>query len=164
DDVLGSTNDISLLDGFLNPASYTDGGPDGPLTAAQAAGSIIMGMSDQVGNELDEFVTDTLRNNLLGLPLDLPTINMTRARSEGVPPLNVFRRQLFNSTNDGQLAPYKSWVDFGENIKHPESLVNFVAAYGQHPSILNAAPNNGPDGIAGNQDDNKTVLAAKRFE
>ena len=32
-----------------------------------------MGMSDQVGNELDEFVTDTLRNNLLGLPLDLPT-------------------------------------------------------------------------------------------
>ena len=41
-----------------------------------------MGMSDQVGNELDEFVTDTLRNNLLGLPLDLATINMTRARSE----------------------------------------------------------------------------------
>ena len=30
-----------------------------------------MGMTDQVGNELDEFVTDTLRNNLLGLPLDL---------------------------------------------------------------------------------------------
>ena len=30
-----------------------------------------MGMSDQTGNELDEFVTDTLRNNLLGLPLDL---------------------------------------------------------------------------------------------
>ena len=31
-----------------------------------------MGSSDQVGNELDEFVTETLRNNLLGLPLDLP--------------------------------------------------------------------------------------------
>ena len=30
-----------------------------------------MGSSDQVGNELDEFVTETLRNNLLGLPLDL---------------------------------------------------------------------------------------------
>ena len=39
-----------------------------------------MGMADQTGNELDEFVTDTLRNNLLGLPLDLPTINMARAR------------------------------------------------------------------------------------
>ena len=31
-----------------------------------------MGSVDQVGNELDEFVTETLRNNLLGLPLDLP--------------------------------------------------------------------------------------------
>ena len=95
-----------------------------------------MGMSDQVGNELDEFVTDTLRNNLLGLPLDLPTINMTRARSEGIPPLNVLRRQIFDATNDGQLTPYTSWVDFGENLKHPESLINFVAAYGQHPTIV----------------------------
>ncbi len=139
----GSTNDISLLDGFLNPASYTDGGSAGKLNAQQAAGSIIMGMSDQTGNELDEFVTDTLRNNLLGLPLDLPTVNMTRARSEGIPPLNVVRRQIFNATNDGQLTPYSSWVDFGENIKHPESLTNFVAAYGQHPTILR---NVGPDG------------------
>ena len=132
----GSANDISLLDGFLNPPSYTDGGTAGTLTAQEAAGSIVMGMSDQTGNELDEFVTDTLRNNLLGLPLDLPTVNMTRARSEGIPPLNVLRRQLHETTNDGQLAPYTSWVDFGENIKHPESLVNFVAAYGRHPSIL----------------------------
>jgi Ca2+-binding RTX toxin-like protein len=144
DDVLGSTNDISLLDGFLNPPEYTDGGAAGPLTSEQAAGSVIMGMSDQVGNELDEFVTDTLRNNLLGLPLDLPTINMTRARSEGIPPLNVLRRELYGSTNDSQLQPYTNWVDFGENLKHPESLINFVAAYGQHPTIRYA--NAGPDG------------------
>ncbi|MGZ5399590.1 MAG: peroxidase family protein, partial [Nocardioides sp.] len=121
----GSDNDISLLDGFLNPPAYTDGGSAGTLNAAQAAGSIVMGMTDQTGNELDEFVTDTLRNNLLGLPLDLASINMTRARSEGVPPLNVFRRDVFARTNDGQLKPYTSWVDFGENLKHPESLVNF---------------------------------------
>ncbi len=143
DDILGSSNDISLLDGFLNPPSYTDGGAAGSLTSEEAAGSIIMGMSDQVGNELDEFVTDTLRNNLLGLPLDLASINMVRARSEGIPPLNVLRRQIFDATNDGQLTPYSSWVDFGENLKHPESLVNFVAAYGQHPTILT---NVGPDG------------------
>ena len=138
DDTLGSQNDISLLKGFLNPPEYTNGGPAGPLTSEEAAGSIIMGMSDQVGNELDEFVTETLRNNLLGLPLDLPTINMARARSEGIPRLNVLRRELFNSTNDGQLQPYVNWVDFGENLKHPESLVNFVAAYGLHPSITSA--------------------------
>ena len=89
-----------------------------------------MGSSDQAGNEIDEFVTETLRNNLLGLPLDLPTLNMTRAREAGVPPLNDVRRQIFAQTNDGQLAPYTSWTDFGQHLKHPESLINFVAAYG----------------------------------
>ena len=134
----GSSNDISLLEGFLNPPAYTDGGSVGQLSSEAAAGSIIMGMSDQVGNELDEFVTDTLRNNLLGLPLDLAAINITRARSEGLPTLNDLRRELFASTNDGALTPYTSWVDFGENIKHPSSLINFVAAYGQHPAVIGA--------------------------
>jgi Ca2+-binding RTX toxin-like protein len=138
----GSANDIGLLEGFLNPPAYTQrvpGGPSGVLTSEQAAGSIIMGMSGQVGNELDEFVTDTLRNNLLGLPLDLPTLNMARARDTGVPSLNAFRRQLHAATNDSQLQPYTDWTDFGLSIKHPESLVNFVAAYGTHPSITGTA-------------------------
>jgi len=139
----GTPNDISLLAGFLNPPEYTNGGSAGPLSSEEAAGSVIMGMSDQVGGELDEFVTDTLRNKLLGLPLDLATINMARARSEGIPRLNVLRKDLFASTNDAQLKPYTNWIDFGENIKHPQSLVNFVAAYGQHPTILTDA---GPDG------------------
>ena len=120
----------------MNPASYYDGGTAGTLNSRQAAGSIIMGLSDQVGNELDEFVTNTLRNNLLGLPLDLAAINMTRARSEGIPSLNNVRKELFAATNDGQLTPYANWIDFGLALKHPESLVNFVAAYGQHPTIL----------------------------
>ena len=131
----GSDNSISLLNGFLNPPEYINGGSAGSMTSEEAAGSIVMGMSDQVGNELDEFVTSTLRNNLLGLPLDLATINMTRARSEGVPPLNELRRQINNATGDAQLAPYTSWADFGQNLKHPESLINFVAAYGTYPTI-----------------------------
>ena len=88
-------NDIKLLDGFLNPAAYYQGGNGTTLSSAEAAGAIIMGLSDQVGQEIDEFVVNTLRNNLLGLPLDLPAINMTRARSEGIPPLNDVRRQIF---------------------------------------------------------------------
>ena len=44
-----------------------------------AAGAIIRGMTRQVGNEIDEFVTDALRNKLLGLPLDLATINIAAA-------------------------------------------------------------------------------------
>jgi Ca2+-binding RTX toxin-like protein len=133
-----SPNDISLLDAFLNPPEFYNGGSAGTLPAQRAAGAIIMGSVDQTGNEIDEFVTETLRNNLLGLPLDLPSLNMARARDAGVPSLNETRRQLFNQTNDGQLAPYTSWSDFGQHLKHPESLVNFVAAYGTHPSIQGA--------------------------
>jgi len=131
-------NDISLFDGFLNPAAYNDGGNGVRLTSPQAAGAILMGLSDQIGNEIDEFVSDTLRNQLLGLPLDLPSINMARARSEGIPSLNNVRKQLFAATNDGQLTPYINWVDLGEGLKNPVSLLNFIAAYGKHPSIVNA--------------------------
>lgn len=145
----GSHNDIPLLDGFLNPAAYHDGGTAGVLTSQEAAGAIIMGMSDQAGNEIDEFVTETLRNNLLGLPLDLPTINMTRARSEGIPSLNNVRKQIFAATNDGQLAPYTEWVDWGQALKHPESLVNFIAAYGRHPNITGLDPDGAGPILAG---------------
>ncbi|GAB2765825.1 hypothetical protein GCM10027039_28310 [Terrabacter koreensis] len=171
----GSTldNSIPLLTAFLNPPAYFDNSVDSAhavYTPAQAAGAIAMGSSDQVGNEIDEFVTETLRNNLLGLPLDLPTLNMTRARDAGVPRLNEFRRAVFADTNDGQLAPYTSWQDYGQHLKHPESLVNFVAAYGLHPSITGATTLQGkrdaaraivdprpvlagPDGILGTGDD-----------
>ena len=131
----GSDNSIPLLTGFLNPPAYTDGGSAGSLTSEQAAGSIVTGMSNQVGNELDEFVTDTLRNNLLGLPLDLASLNLTRAREAGVPSLNEVRRQIHDRTGDGQMTPYTSWADLGQNLKHPESLINFVAAYGTYPTI-----------------------------
>ncbi len=44
---------------------------DGPLSADEAAGTLINGTTDQVAHQIDEHVIDTLRNNLLGLPLDL---------------------------------------------------------------------------------------------
>ncbi|MFC4067791.1 peroxidase family protein [Actinoplanes subglobosus] len=130
-----NAGNLSLLDGFLNPPAFTNNGTLSPETAA---GEIVMGMTDQVGNDLDEFMTDTLRSNLLGLPMDLGAINIARGRSEGIPTLNNLRRVLHNRSNDGRLRPYVSWIDFGEHLKHPESLVNFVAAYGRHPSILSA--------------------------
>ncbi|MFP5314274.1 MAG: peroxidase family protein [Actinomycetes bacterium] len=135
----GSSNDIPLLRAFLNPPEYFNGGTAGKLASKEAAGAIAMGMSDQVGNELDEFTTDTLRNALLGLPLDLAAINIARGRETGIPSLNNLRKQLYNTTNDGQLKPYTNWIDFGLNLKHPQSLVNFVAAYGQHPTITGAS-------------------------
>ncbi|MEA2623463.1 MAG: hypothetical protein QOH61_2373, partial [Chloroflexota bacterium] len=97
-------NSLPLLTAFLNPPEFFHNKTNPSYTAQQAAGAVVMGSSDQVGNELDEFVVETLRNNLLGLPLDLPTINMTRAREAGVPPLNDVRRQIFAETNDGQMT------------------------------------------------------------
>jgi uncharacterized protein (TIGR03382 family) len=134
----GSSNGDRLLDVFLNPRAYNDGGPAGTLTAAEAAGSIIRGTVRQVGNELDEFVTSSVRNSLVGLPLDLPAINIARGRSEGIPRLNVARRQFFTATGDAALRPYGSWSELKLGLRHPESFVNFVAAYATHPSVTGA--------------------------
>jgi len=134
----GVKDDIPLLDAFLTPQAYTAPvvGGTARRTPQQAAGDIVRGMTDQAGNEIDEFVTEALRNKLLGLPLDLATLNMARARETGMPSLNGARRDFLRLTNGNTaLAPYANWLDFGLAIKHPESLINFVAAYGKHGSI-----------------------------
>ena len=63
---------------------------------------------------------------------------MARARDTGIPTLNAARRSFYAASNNSALAPYESWADFGFSIKHPESLNNFIAAYGTHPSIIAA--------------------------
>ena len=133
----GADLSVPLLYAFLNPTefnqphSYPSGNTNGsPLDGAAAAGSILRGMTNQTGNEIDEFVTGALRNSLLGLPLDLATLNLARGRDAGVPSLNSFRTSLYASTGITSLAPYGSWAEFGQSLRHPESLVNFVAAYG----------------------------------
>src|SRR5690606_36062201 len=89
----------------------------------------------------------TLRNNLLGLPLDLASINIMRGRDAGVPGLNQARRTFHAQSGNPQLEPYTSWHDFGLSLKNGNnfgrgdsnsSLINFVAAYGQHPTVLEA--------------------------
>jgi Ca2+-binding RTX toxin-like protein len=140
----GSANDLQvpLLYAFLNPPEfnqphlYPAGSPNGSqLTGRQAAGSIVRGMSRQTGNEIDEFVTGALRNSLLGLPLDLATLNLARGRDAGIPSLNSFRTTLKSQTGITSLSPYASWAEFGQGLRHPESLVNFVAAYGIAPAL-----------------------------
>jgi hypothetical protein len=94
---------------------------------------------NQTGNGIDEFVVDTLRNHLLGLPLDLAAINMARARDTGVPSLQTARRIFYNETFDSSLKPYANWADFRLSMKHRESITNFVAAYGKHPTLAAAS-------------------------
>jgi Ca2+-binding RTX toxin-like protein len=130
-----SNHQLGLIAAFLNPLAFAASGAN----ATEAAGAIVRGMTRQVGNEIDEFVTEALRNNLVGLPLDLPSINIARGRDTGVPSLNAARKEFYNMTGDAQLAPYTSWVDFAAHLKHEESVINFIAAYGTHPSITSAA-------------------------
>jgi Ca2+-binding RTX toxin-like protein len=124
-------NDMGLIEAFLNPLEYAHQG-------ANAAGEVVLGTTRQIGNEIDEFVTGALRNNLLGLPLDLATLNIVRARETGVAPLNLVRAQVYAATNDQTLKPYDNWAEFGAFLKHPASLINFIAAYGTHVSIQTA--------------------------
>ncbi|MCR6636864.1 peroxidase family protein [Devosia sp.] len=127
--------DMALVDAFLNPIAFDNGGT---IQADVAAGAVVRGMTRQVGNEIDEFVTDALRNNLLGLPLDLATINLARGRDTGVPSLNATRREFYTMTGDSQLTPYTSWFDFAMNLKNQTSIINFIAAYGTHETITGA--------------------------
>ncbi|MEW5852806.1 MAG: peroxidase family protein [Myxococcota bacterium] len=131
----GTTYDIPLLDGFLDPLEFNRDGLGGTLTAAEAAGAIFQGGTRQVGNQIDEFVTEAVRNNLLGLPLDLGVLNVARGRSESIAPLNVVREELFQASGDWSLAPYTNWSDYGFALRNPDSLVNFIAAYGIHPTL-----------------------------
>src|SRR5262249_47390366 len=134
----GSANDIRLFDAFLSPQSDNTGGSAGTLNAAEAAGSLVRGLSREVANELDEFVTSSVRNSLVGLPLDLPAINIARGRSEGIPGLNPARKQFFTATHDAAVKPYANWFEFGQGLRHHESLVNFIAAYATVPAVQNA--------------------------
>ena len=144
-------NDISLIQGFLNPTAFN--GPDGAIDDGIAAGAIIRGMTRQVGNEIDEFVTSALRNNLLGLPLDLATINLARGRDTGVPSLNAARAEFYEATdNNVLLKPYESWVDFAGHLKHEASIINFIAAYGTHELITDQ------DTIQGKRDAALTLI------
>ena len=52
-------------------------------------------MTRQIGNEIDEFVTDVLRNQLVGIPLDLAALNIARGRDVGMPSLNEARAQFY---------------------------------------------------------------------
>ena len=91
----GTTERLGLIEAFLNPVMLRR-----LRNAEEAAGAIVRGMTRQVGNEIDEFVTGALRNNLLGLPLDLAVLNIARARDTGAPSLNEARAQFYAGTGD----------------------------------------------------------------
>ena len=125
-DLTGAVQHYALAQAFLSPDKFADIGPT----------AIALGMSRQVGNETDEFVTPALQQSLLGQPLDLAAINIARGRDLGLPTLNEARQQIHDlliaersadpatphHTNIivDALTPYTSWNDFANNMIHPE--------------------------------------------
>lgn len=134
-DPSGMVTKFALEGAFLNPEQF----------AAVGASNVLRGMSQQVSNEVDEFVTPAMQQTLLGQALDLGAINIARGRDVGIPTLNEVRKQLHDAlvaeraadpttphhTNliVDALNPYTSWAEFGSQMQHPESLVDFIAAY-----------------------------------
>lgn len=136
-DIDMQNGDIGLIQAFLNPVAFNE--INGvTVSDEQAIGAIVRGMSRQVGNEIDEFITDALRNNLIGLPLDLGALNIARGRDTAMPTLNQAREQFYELSGNSELRPYTSWGDFTTYLKNPASIINFMAAYGQHELILSA--------------------------
>jgi Ca2+-binding RTX toxin-like protein len=131
----GNVTKWALSAAFLNPGAYAATGPE----------NILRGMSQQLGNDVDEYLTPAMQQSLLGQPLDLGAINIARARDLGIPTLNEVRRQLHDAlvaeraadpstphhTNliVDALNPYTSWAEFGSQMQHSDGLVNFIAAY-----------------------------------
>src|SRR5262249_55227964 len=74
-------------------------------------------------------------------PLILADVNTALRRDSGLPILIEARSASYNKTSQDELAgdssllPYTSWADYAGHLKHPESLINFIAAYGTHPLI-----------------------------
>ena len=134
---------IGLIQAFLNPLEFSAsaGATLSSVSDESATGALIRGMSRQTGNEIDEFVVEALRSNLLGLPLDLPALNIARGREQGIATLNDARGELYAMTGAADVKPYLSWNDFAQNIKHPLSVINFIAAYGTHAELLAADVN-----------------------
>ena len=138
-----ASSDLGLIQSFLNPLEFANSG----LDAEAATGAIARGITRVVDQEIDEFIVEALRNNLLGAPLDLASLNLARGRELGIPSLNQTRAQLYAMTGAVQLKPYTGWtVDpnqadshgFFQHLKNPMSVVNLIAAYGTHTTITEA--------------------------
>jgi len=117
-----------LIGAFLAPSTYVPG-----FTAALIAD----GSTAQVGNRIDEKLTDALRDNLLGLPLDLGASNLMRGRDSGQPTLNEMRASIqavAPAALQATLNPYTSWTAFRDNLKgdpldQAATVKNFMMAY-----------------------------------
>jgi hypothetical protein len=80
-------NEVELRDAFFNPAKFKEvGGVD----------AILLGLSHQKAQEIDNLVVDDVRNflfeNVDGVGFDLASLNIQRGRDHGLPDYNTVRQ------------------------------------------------------------------------
>ncbi len=112
-EVDGQRKDMPLFAAFLAPDQMDKFG---------GAKGIVGGMISTLHQEIDTQMVTTLRNQLVGRPLDLASLNIARGRDLGLPTLNEMREMA-------GLKRYASWAEFGANLRYAEDLAKFKSIY-----------------------------------
>ncbi|MCP9824139.1 peroxidase family protein [Synechococcus sp. EJ6-Ellesmere] len=75
----------SLVNLFLNPEAFDSRG---------GGAAFLAGNAREPAQQVDTYLTNAVRNLLVGSPQDLGAFNLARARESGVPSLNEFRKAI----------------------------------------------------------------------
>jgi Ca2+-binding RTX toxin-like protein len=149
-DANGQPIDVTLYDAFLNPGN--DGEFTLPIEQLHAygyypqpgyrqlgTGSVVAGTISQAAEEVDPYIVDGVRNDLVRVNADLFSFNMMRGRDLGLGTLNEVRAGLAASDDPyvreavgyaGDLSPYVSWDNFqSRNGLSDELIAKFRQAY-----------------------------------
>ncbi len=120
-EVDGQRKEMPLFAAFLAPDQIQKFG---------GAKGIVGGMISSLHQEIDTQMVTTLRNQLVGRPLDLASLNIARGRDLGLPTLNEMREMA-------GLKRYANWAEFGANLRYAEDLAKFKAVYGSADADVN---------------------------
>lgn len=111
----------ALVDLFLNPSG---------VALMGGAASILAGNAREPAQQVDTFLTDAVRNLLVGRPQDLGALNIARGREMGTVSLNEFRRatyEFFQATGIasslGNAASDRSAGIFDPLVVNPVNLI-----------------------------------------
>ncbi len=109
----GTMKELPLFAAFLRPDNFAANG---------GAKGLVGGMVTSLHEEIDAQMVTTLRNNLVGRPLDLAAFNIARGRDLGLPTLNEMREMA-------GLSVYKTWEDFAANLRFPSDVEKYKKVY-----------------------------------
>lgn len=109
----GSTVELPLFTAFLRPDTFDANG---------GAKGLVGGMVTSLHQEIDAQMVTTMRNNLVGRPLDLAAFNIARGRDLGLPTLNEMREMA-------GLSVYRTWEEFAANLRFPSDVEKFKSVY-----------------------------------